>query len=118
MSEHTAVLDRAQREALRNVLRTTTSGYGDFAISFRKGDRQWVTEQLERLQGMVALMDAIGWSEQPDAPDEQPVTPTSQAAWWAGIDRAELTEALAESTEVLDSDLLALGAYQAIEAQA
>lgn len=100
MRAHT-VLDRDQRNAVRRQLRTTTYGFGDIGLAFSKGDRQAATRYLEHLQGMFALMDAVAWGEQPDAPDEQPVALSAEAAWWASIDRAEIVASLPD----IDDDI-------------
>ena len=106
-------LDREQREAVRHEIATTSNGYGDFEFAIQDGDRAWVIEHLERLQGMLAVMDAIGWTEQDDAPDRQPVHATSRARQWAATNAAELAVAMTQSGPV-DMDLIALGALHRI----
>jgi hypothetical protein len=107
------VLDREQREALRREIGLTATEAGDLAYTIARCDRPASRETLRRLTGMAALLDCIGWAEQDGAPDEQPVTLTPEAAWWAGVDRRALAVSLGE-IDVRDVDLLALAALGAL----
>ena len=106
-------LDRHQREALRREMSGCANGYGDFEYTIRKGDREAAHRNLKRLRGTIGLPDAIGWSEQPDAPDLQPVTRSRAVAAWARRDARELSSAFTYDFIPDDSDLEALGALVA-----
>jgi hypothetical protein len=75
MGDHArvVVVDREQREAIREEISVHAHNYGGIDAAFDARDRQDVIRHLERFEAMVALMDAIGWREHPEAPDEQPV---------------------------------------------
>ena len=110
-------LDREQREAVRHEIATTANGYGDFEFAIEGGDRAWAIQHLQRLQGMLAVMDAIGWTEQPDGPDRQPVRATSRARQWAATNATELAVAMTQGGHV-DQDLVALAALHQIAGDA
>jgi hypothetical protein len=118
MSQQTQVtLDRAQREALREELELYASGWGDFGIGFRTGDREYVLRSIRRLRRLVAMMDAIGWSEQPDTPVALPVRVTRSMAAWARREAKSLVVSLGECGGVdhaSDSNLDAYAAFCAI----
>lgn len=111
-------LDARQREALREEAALRTSGWGDIAWAFREGDRTYARGCLNRLRRSIELMDAIGWSEQADAPDEQPVARTHALAAWARSEAREVLSSLPESTDTHDQDLDAYGALCAIGGEA
>jgi hypothetical protein len=67
------MLDRTRREALRREMQLITSGWGDLGYALKNGELDYLHKSLKRLRQVAALMDAIGWIEQADAPDEQPV---------------------------------------------
>jgi hypothetical protein len=104
----TVRLDRAQREAIRREVAGAAGRYGAFDGHIAAGTREEAMRELRRLRGMFAVLDAIGWAEQCDAPDEQPVTVSSGAAWWA---RSELAGATG------GEDAVALGALREIGAR-
>jgi hypothetical protein len=79
----TVRLDRTQREAIRRELAATAGAYGAFESHVAAGEREAAMRELRRLRGMFAVLDAIGWTEQREAPDEQPITVSSAAGWWA-----------------------------------
>lgn len=112
MPEHptTVVLDREQRQALRRELRLAALDCGDINIALRRGEREFVLERLELLAGIAAVLDAIGWEEEPGAPDHQPVTIPPAAVRWLAGNADQLARSLQAETawEDLDSDLLAL----------
>jgi hypothetical protein len=118
MSQYTQVtLDRAQREALREELELYVSGWGDFQYGFRNGDREYVVSSMRRLRRLVAMMDAIGWSEQPDTPETLPVRVTRSMAAWARREAKSLVVSLEECSGVdhaTDENLDAYAAFCAI----
>jgi hypothetical protein len=67
-------LDSAQCDAIRNEIRVAASGYGDIALSMglrgHRVSRDRVVGAIERLEQWVTMLDAIGWKDQPDGPDE------------------------------------------------
>ncbi len=75
MGDHAGVVvvDREQHEAIYEEISVHAHNYGGIEAAFDTRDRQDVIRHLERFEAMVALMDAIGWREHPEAPDEQPV---------------------------------------------
>jgi len=101
------VLDREEREALRRELRLAAMDCGDINLMLDGGMRQLTMARLERLQGIAAVLDAIGWSEVDGAPDRQPVTVTPATAAWLSRNADELVVSLAEM-DGEDIDLLAL----------
>jgi hypothetical protein len=103
-------LDRAQRAAIRGELEMCASGWGDFAISLRNGDRKYVYSNLARLRRIAQLMDAIGWSEQPDAPDKLTCQCSRALKEWA---RREARSLLSAFDEFVPSDH-DLDAYRAL----
>jgi sugar phosphate isomerase/epimerase len=117
MSQQTQVtLDRDRREALRRDLAGTAHGYGDFEYAFRRGEREYAYKHVKRLRRMIEAMDAIGWTEQPDAPNEQPVPRTRSLIAWARRYANELAGSFAEE-EPNDWELDAYGAIRAIGGQ-
>jgi hypothetical protein len=117
MSQQTQVtLDRAQREALREELELYVSGWGDFQYGFRNGDRAYVMSSIRRLRRLVVMMDAIGWSEQPDTPDTLPVPVNRTMAAWARREAKSMAVSLEECGvwNTTDSNLDAYAAFCAV----
>src|SRR5437764_1406570 len=113
----TITLDHEQRETLRDELTGTANGYGDFEYAFRRGERAYVVKQIEYLRGMASLMDAIGWVEQPDAPDEQPVTLDRRTLAWVRRHARELATSFGEEPPA-DRELVRYAAIRALGADA
>lgn len=67
-------LDRAEREALRRELHGIAGSGADLETYVERGDRGHAYKLAADMRAMFAILDAIGWSEHPDEPDEQPVT--------------------------------------------
>lgn len=106
-------LDRAEREALRRELTEQASGFDDLDRCMQNGDREGAYRLAARLTTILAIIDAIGWSEHPDEPDEQPVTADlSPHAEWIERAARELVGFLEGDDPAgvvdLDSDLLAV----------
>lgn len=109
------VLDRDEREAVRRELATCSSGWGDFMVCVQQGDREGAHRCLDRLTAIMALLDAIGWKEHPEAPELQPIMPEPAAASWAARNADELLNALEEAGAAdIDADLLVLSALRRI----
>jgi len=112
MPEHptaAVVLDGEQREALRRELRLAALDCGDLNVAIDQGDRAFVLGRLDLLANIAAVLDAVGWREQPGAPDRQPVAIPPEAAGWLAANADALTVSLHEAGgSDLDSDLLAL----------
>ena len=70
---HEATLNSAQRGALRNELQVWAALADDFQLCVEQWDAGTARRILEMTLDVAELMDAIGWSEQSDAPDVQPV---------------------------------------------
>lgn len=111
---HQTTLDRAQRAALRNEIELEANGYGDFALAIRKGDRAYVVAHHARLRRIIDALDTIGWTEQPDLPDEQPVRFGRSLAAWARREANSLGRAFAHDLDPEDVDLDAYAALRAI----
>jgi hypothetical protein len=107
-------LDRDQRGALRHEIEVEANAYGDFEYALREGDRSYVLRHLARLRGLVEALDAIGWTEQPGAPDEQDVSPNAVLVEWARGQAEELRSAFAEDCTPSDEDLDVFGALVTI----
>ncbi len=111
----TIQLDFEQRAALRDHVAVTSDCGGDISNYMEAGNREDAVTAVENLRGMIALLDAIGWSEPSDAPHIQQVDISASAAWWATLKRPELASLFTEEGFVVhDDDLLALAAYDAI----
>jgi hypothetical protein len=93
---HKTTLDRVQRAALHRELELDADPYGDFAISIRNGDRGYVVAHRARLGRMIEALDTIGWTEQPDVPDVQPVRFGRSLAAWARREAKNLGQAFHE----------------------
>jgi hypothetical protein len=102
-------LDRTQRMALRRELALEANSLGDVPLGFEQGDREAVQWQLRKLRRLIAAMDVIGWTEQPDAPDKQPVQCGRSLSAWARREAKALHGAFSEF-EPEDEDLDAYGA--------
>ncbi|MGI8921113.1 MAG: hypothetical protein ACR2HD_05505 [Solirubrobacteraceae bacterium] len=109
----TVVIDRSQREALREEIECRSSGYGDIGFAFKDGERDYVVERLEGLRRLVELLDAIGWGESAEAPERVAMSPTGALAAWARDAAAELQRAFTEFTPT-DADRGALATLQAL----
>jgi hypothetical protein len=120
MSQQTHVtLDRAQRAALRRELGLLAYPHGDLGIAVDKGERDYVVARLRQLRRMVDALDAIGWTEQPDTPDRQPVCSSRSLAAFARREAKSLLNAFNDfdpSDEDLDAyhALCALGVPEAV----
>jgi hypothetical protein len=116
----TVTLDRAQRDAIRFNVATWTNGWGDIHIYTLDGDREHVRKARWELGRMIALMDAIGWTEQPDTPDEQPVSRSRSLAAFARREAKSLLRVFDDcdgaNDELLDAyrALCALGVPEAV----
>lgn len=112
------MLTRAQRVAVRGEVRLTASGWGDLEFGFAKGNRDEVRRAIAAITAMADLFDAIGWTEQPDAPDAQPVDVGPNVASWAARDAEALAGCLRESIppppDVMDRDLDALSGLRVL----
>jgi len=109
-------LDREQREALRREMRLSALDCGDINLGLNQGDRTFVLGRLELLASIAAVLDAVGWAEQPGAPDRQPVVIAPAAAGWLAANADELAASLADGWSDIDSDLLALATMRALTA--
>ena len=117
MTDQTQVtLDRAQREAIRAELTMRADGMGgDLPHGFACGDREFAHAQHRRLGRMIAVMDAIGWREQPDTPDEQPVPCSRSLAVWARREAKEMLDSFKDIVGApYDDELDAYEAFCAI----
>ena len=113
------VLDGEQREALRRELRLAALDCGDINVAINQGDRTFVLGRLDLLASIAAVLDAVGWAEQPGAPDRQPVAVPPEAAAWLAANADALTVSLHEAGgSDLDSDLLALAVMRELAARA
>jgi hypothetical protein len=110
-------LDRTQCETIRSVIQTDANGYGDIGMFMRvRGtyeiNRQSVVDAIEKLQIYVAVLDEIGWQEQPTAPDEQALTVDPALSTWARDQAAALERSFLElppgESEVLEPVVLRL----------
>lgn len=105
------MLDRDQREALRSLLRLTASGYTGGAIDFTRRELRLAVSQL----GVVAdTMEAIGWREDPGAPNVQRLEVGSELVSLARREAKHLVEALADDELVHDQALDELAVLNAI----
>lgn len=113
-------LDRAQREAIRGEMLTAAGDCGDISLALgdrrESGrDREFVVRRMARLQRIVATLDAVGWTEPPDNPEEVTVTVDRELAVWAAEAADELVVSLGESISLRpDADLDALGALRLV----
>jgi hypothetical protein len=108
-------LDGAQREAIRSELELYASGWGDFEWGFASGEREFVQKAHRRLTRMIAVMDAIGWSEQPDSADTQAVFPSRALAAWSRREAKGILSSF-KDVEPGDHDLDAYEAFCALGA--
>ena len=79
----TVRLDRAQRQALREEICDAAGDCRDINLALERGNREFVVREACQLERLVAALDAIGWTEPPDAADEQTVTVDQDLALWA-----------------------------------
>jgi hypothetical protein len=103
-------LDRAQREAIRSEMELRACGWGDLQWGVTQGDRRFAYKEYRRVGRMMAVMDAIGWSEQPDTPDKLPIARSGSLAAWA---RREAQEIFSSFSEIDAPDDQHLDAYEA-----
>ena len=89
-------LDRAQREAIRDDIRATAGALGDISLKLEEAhlDRAYIVRKIAQLERVVAALDAIGWAEPDNAPDQQTVTVDADLASWAGEMIVEMEIAL------------------------
>lgn len=112
-------LDRAQRAAIRREIWIIASGIGDIELAFDEDlderlGREFVLAWIERLQRLVAMLDAIEWREPESAPEQHSVTVDSELADWARTRAAELKRTCHDVDEPGDEDLDALSAFTLI----
>jgi hypothetical protein len=113
----TVTLDRVQREALRRELGVHAHRADDLEALFDRGDRAQFVWIMEILSGLALAMDAIGWQESPDAPDQQEVIVDEALAAWAGPAADDVAQCWVDSIPLdPDSDLNALGALRLVAA--
>jgi hypothetical protein len=115
MTEQTVTLDRAQRAAVRAEMELAASGWGDFAIGVRNGERDYVLKSIRRLRRIVDVLDAVGWGEQPATPDLLPVTCSRSVAAFARSEAESLRVSVGECDPSGPSDQN-LDAYSALRA--
>ena len=94
----TVALDREQREGIRSEIRVVASRFKDITKCLqpdRDGntDRASVVRNITELVQWVAMLDAIGWQEPAEAPNEFVVTVDSELAMWARRAARELERA-------------------------
>jgi hypothetical protein len=112
MRTATITLDEAQREAIREEIRTAAAGCGDIPLCLMpdrdgKTAREYVVRKIDELKRWVAALDAIGWQEQHDGAGKMLVEVDAEFAMWARGQAAELEHAF-EWFHVRDEDLDAL----------
>ena len=108
----TVQLDREQREAIRSEIRVAASRSKDIRQCLEPGgttDRASVIRKIAELVRWVAMLDAIGWQEPPDAPNESVGHGRCGAGDVGAWSAAELERAFDEFY-VTDGDLDALAA--------
>jgi hypothetical protein len=112
----TVELDRAQRVALRRELGVDAHRANDLESFFDRGDRAQFVRIMEILSGLALAMDAIGWQESPDAPDQQEVIVNEALAAWAGPAADDIAQCWVDDSIPVDpdSDLDALSALRLI----
>ncbi len=110
-------LDRQQRQAVRGDIRATAGDLNDLNLAFDRANRDFITRKIVQLQRLVAALDAIGWTEPPDAPDELVITVDADLAAWAAGAAVELEQALPEF-QASDRDLDALSGLRALSSAA
>ena len=114
----TVALEREQREGIRSEIRLAASRSKDIRQCLqadRDGntDRASVVRKITELVQWVAMLDAIGWQEPPDAPNELVVTADSALAMWAHGAARELERAF-DTLYVTDEDLDALAGLRLV----
>lgn len=115
--EGKVTLNRAQREALRAEIRIAAGDCGDVNLWLDQPhlDRASVVARIALLQQLVAALDAIGWAEPEDAPDDLEVVVDRQLALWAHGQFQALSRSLSESTPYdMDGALTTLRALHLI----
>jgi hypothetical protein len=89
-------LDREQRMALRFEMELCANSVDDLTLYIARGDREGAHRIVKRAGEILALLDAIGWSEQADAPNDQSVPITDALASWSRGEAEELAAAFAD----------------------
>lgn len=118
----TVELDRAQREAIREEIRVVAACCADIPLCFKpdragKTDRDYVVRKIMELQRWVAVLDGIGWQEQPDGPHRMVAVVDPEMASWASGQAVELESAFTDSYIVnVDQALDALTGLRSIAA--
>jgi hypothetical protein len=110
MADSQLMLDCDQRAALRRELAMDADGW-TIGVAFTREDIYPVAQRLLLIAG---IMDAIGWSEQLDAPDLQPIAVTPEAAAWARELAEDLGRSLGVGIEPDDQELEDLAVLSAI----
>lgn len=113
------MLDREQREILRRLIDVDSEGMADdAALAITTRDRHSAAEAVGRLEAMLALMDAIGWTEPAEDPGVMPVEVGDAVVGWALRELSQvrrwLPEAVAEGRPDTDDDLLALAVLREV----
>ncbi|MCW3038846.1 MAG: hypothetical protein JWM31_751 [Solirubrobacterales bacterium] len=79
----TFTLDAVERRAIRDAVATTATALGDVTLAIDHGRRDEALALLAEFELGIAVLDAIGWSDVPEAPDEQPVEPVEPLRQYA-----------------------------------
>lgn len=100
------MLDREQRDLLRRLVHLDGQGMADdVAAGFVDRDRRATVEAVGRLQAMVALMDAIGWTGDEDDDLPRPVALGDAVVGWAVSELVAVREWLPAAVEAGERDL-------------
>lgn len=108
-------LDADERRAIREEVALDATALGDVETAIRGGDRAQAVGLLDVLTLHVGVLDAIGWTEQPDAPDAQPVTDVDALRRYADRRVSDLLAGLDGATAApgtMDTALTALAALR------
>jgi hypothetical protein len=100
-----AIVDLCQRRAMRQEIRRVAIRYGEFETAIERGERKFVLAACERLGQVIGLLDAVGSTEQAEAPEVQPVSVGADTVAWAAREALEVTAALGREFEPNDRDL-------------
>lgn len=111
----TVRLTREQRDVLRGYAATATSPYSDLSSALSDCDRPAALRHLRVILGALALLDAIGWTETPEAPDEQDVTVDEQLRAFAVAEADQLRMDLVDEEDPAWLDVF-LGDFAALKA--
>ena len=106
-------LDRAQREAIRDDIRSTAGDLADLNLAFDQHNREFIIRKARQLLRLAAALDAIGWTKRDHAPDQQTIPVDADLAMWAAAAAIELEHVMPES-ETSDQDLDALSGTRMI----